>query len=303
MEVTNDNRVLEPAVDIATAAKLSAHVAPPLLPDKPLVSIRPSKSWVALNLRDLWLYRDLLYFLVWRDVKVRYKQTALGVAWAIMQPLFTMLIFSFIFGRLAGIKSDGVPYPLFAYAGLLSWTFFANAVTSSGNSLVGSANLITKVYFPRLLIPVAAVIAGLVDFAIAFLLLAVLMLYYRVALTWNILMLPVLMLLTTLLAIGVGMWMSALNVKYRDIRYALPFVIQLWFFASPIIYPASIFQHWRWLLAFNPMAGLIEGYRAALYGRPFDWPMLALSSGLTLALLTYAAFTFRRMEKGFADII
>lgn len=301
MEVSKDNRVLEPAVDIAKA-KLSAHI-PPLLPDKPLVSIRPSKAWAALNLRDLWLYRDLLYFLVWRDVKVRYKQTALGIAWAVMQPLFTMLIFSFIFGRLAGIKSDGIPYPLFAYAGLLSWTFFANAVTNSGNSLIGSANLITKVYFPRLLIPMAAVIAGLVDFAIAFLLLAGLMIYYQVELTWHILMLPVLMLLTTLLAIGVGMWMSALNVKYRDIRYALPFLIQLWFFATPIIYPASIFQHWRWLLAFNPMAGLIEGYRAALYGRPFDWPMLALASGLTLVLLTYAAFTFRRMEKSFADII
>ncbi|MCA1565441.1 MAG: ABC transporter permease [Acidobacteria bacterium] len=273
------------------------------LPDKPLVSIRPSTSWSPLNLRDLWQYRDLLYFLVLRDVKVRYKQTALGVAWAVVQPLFTMLIFSFIFGRLAGIKSDGVPYPLFAYAGLLSWTFFANAVTSSGNSLVGSANLITKVYFPRLLVPVAAVIAGLVDFAIAFLLLAVLMLYYRVELTWQILMLPVLMSLTTLLAIGVGMWLSALNVKYRDIRHALPFLIQLWFFASPIIYPASIFEHWRWLLALNPMAGLIEGYRAALYGSPFDWPMVALSSGLTLTLLIYATFMFRRMEKSFADII
>ncbi|MGH9901698.1 MAG: ABC transporter permease [Pyrinomonadaceae bacterium] len=268
-----------------------------------MVSIRPSKAWVPLNLRDLWLYRDLLYFLVWRDVKVRYKQTALGVAWAVMQPLFTMLIFSLIFGRLAGMKSDGIPYPLFAYAGLLSWTFFANAVISSGNSLVGSANLITKVYFPRLLIPMAAVVAGLVDFAIAFVLLAVLMLYYRVGLTWQVLALPLLMLLTTLLAIGVGMWTSALNVKYRDIRHALPFVIQLWFFASPIIYPASIFGSWRWVLALNPMTGLIEGYRAALYGRPFDWPTLALAAVLTLALLTYAAFTFRRMEKNFADII
>lgn len=275
----------------------------PALPDKPLVSIRPSKTWVPLNLRDLWLYRDLLYFLIWRDVKVRYKQTALGVAWAVIQPLFTMLIFTLIFGRLAGMKSDDIPYPLFAYAGLLSWTFFANAVTNSGNSLVGSANLITKVYFPRLLIPAAAVIAGLVDFAIAFVLLMVLMLYYRVELTWHLLMLPLLMLLTTLLATGVGMWTSALNVKYRDIRYALPFLIQLWFFASPIIYPASMFQRWRWVLALNPMAGLIEGYRAALFGRPFDWVMLALSAALTLALLTYAAFTFRRMEKSFADII
>jgi lipopolysaccharide transport system permease protein len=306
MDVTKNNRVLDTAALHASASntetETATHFQTPL-PDKPLVSIRPSKSWTPLNLRDLWLYRDLLYFLVWRDVKVRYKQTALGVAWAVMQPLFTMVIFSLIFGRLAGMKSDGIPYPLFAYAGLLPWTFFANAVTSSGNSLVGSANLITKVYFPRPLIPVAAVIAGLVDFAIAFLLLAVLMVYYRVELSAHILMLLPLVLLTTLLAVGVGMWMSALNVKYRDIRHALPFVIQLWFFASPIIYPASIFQDWRWLIALNPMAGLIEGYRAALFGRPFDWLMLALSGGLTLTLSIYAAFTFRRMEKSFADII
>lgn len=306
MDVSKNNRMLGAAALRASTSTAETKVASQIhqtLPDKPLVSIRPSTSWSPLNLRDLWQYRDLLYFLVLRDVKVRYKQTALGVAWAVVQPLLTMLIFSFIFGRLAGIKTDGVPYPLFAYAGLLSWTFFANAVTSSGNSLVGSANLITKVYFPRLLIPVAAVIAGLVDFAIAFVLLAVLMVYYRVELTWQILMLPVLMSLTTLLAVGVGMWLSALNVKYRDIRHALPFLIQIWFFASPIIYPASIFEQWRWLLALNPMAGLIEGYRAALYGSPFDWPMVALSGGLTLALLIYATFTFRRMEKSFADII
>jgi len=306
MDVSKNNRMLGAAALRASASTAETKVASQIhqtLPDKPLVSIRPSTSWSPLNLRDLWQYRDLLYFLVLRDIKVRYKQTALGVAWAVVQPLLTMLIFSFIFGRLAGIKTGGIPYPLFAYAGLLSWTFFANAVTSSGNSLVGSANLITKVYFPRLLIPVAAVIAGLVDFAIAFVLLAVLMVYYRVELTWQILMLPVLMSLTTLLAVGIGMWLSALNVKYRDIRHALPFLIQIWFFASPIIYPASIFEQWRWLLALNPMAGLIEGYRAALYGSPFDWPMIALSGGLTLTLLIYATFTFRRMEKSFADII
>ena len=210
------------------------------LPDQPLISIRPSRTWVALNLRDLWAYRELLFFLTWRDVQVRYKQTVLGVAWAIIQPLATMLIFTLFFGKLAGMPSEDIPYPLFAYAGLLPWTFFSNAVTSSGNSLVGSSNLITKVYFPRMIIPGAAVGAGLVDFAIAFALLAGLMAYYHVAVTWSILMLPVLVALTTLLALGVGMWMSALNVKYRDIRYALPFLIQLWMFASPIIYPASI---------------------------------------------------------------
>jgi lipopolysaccharide transport system permease protein len=274
------------------------------LPDQPLISIRPSRTWVALNLRDLWAYRELLFFLTWRDVQVRYKQTVLGVAWAIIQPLATMLIFTLFFGKLAGMPSEDIAYPLFAYAGLLPWTFFSNAVTSSGNSLVGSANLITKVYFPRMIIPGAAVGAGLVDFAIAFALLAGLMAYYHVAVTWSILMLPVLVALTTLLALGVGMWMSALNVKYRDIRYALPFLIQLWMFASPIIYPASLVPaKWRWVLALNPLTGIIEGFRAALFGRPFDWESLALSAALTLATLIYAAYDFRRMEKTFADVV
>src|SRR2546421_6385579 len=215
------------------ASAISSQVQPPL-------KIRPSKGWVALNLKDLWVYRELLYFLTWRDIKVRYKQTLLGASWAIIQPLFTMLLFTLFFGKLAHVPSDGVPYPIFAYAGLLPWTFFSNAVTNSGNSLVGSSNLITKVYFPRMIIPGAAVGAGLVDFAIAFIILIVLMIYYGVAFTWSIVMLPVLIILLTLLAIGVGMWTSALNVKYRDIRYALPFVIQLWLFASTVIYPASL---------------------------------------------------------------
>src|ERR1700686_5124718 len=218
----------------------------------PLIRIRPSKGWVALRLRDLWSYRELLYFLTWRDIKVRYKQTVLGASWAIIQPLFTMLLFTLFFGRLAGLPSDGIPYPIFAYAGLLPWTFFSNAVTNSGNSLVGSSNLITKVYFPRMIIPGAAVGAGLVDFAIAFVVLAALMIYYGIALTPSLLALPLLLALTALLALGVGMWTSALNVKYRDVRYALPFVIQLWMFASPIIYPASLMpQKWRWGLRFT----------------------------------------------------
>lgn len=276
----------------------------PQLPENPLVVIEPSRGWISVNLRDLWHYRDLLYILTMRDIKVRYKQTLLGAAWAIIQPLFTMLIFSLIFGKLAGMPSDGVPYPLFAYAGLLPWTFFSNAVTNSGNSLVGNSNLITKVYFPRMIIPAASVASGLLDFLIAFLLLGVLMFYYGVGLSLNALMLPALIVLTSLLAIGVGMWMSALNVKYRDIRYALPFLIQLGMFATPIIYPSSIVpEKWRWLLAFNPLTGQIEGYRAAFFGTPFNWPALGISAALTFVILFYAAFMFKRMEKNFADII
>src|SRR6266404_766223 len=191
------------------------------LPEQPLVIIQPSKDWRSLELRDVWAFRDLLYFLTWRDVKVRYKQTELGIAWAIIQPLFTMLVFTLFFGRLAGVPSDNIPYPVFAYAGLLAWTFFANAITNSGNSLVGSAHLITKVYFPRMIIPGAAVVAGLVDFAIAFVILVVLMVYYGVMVTWSIFMFTAVVLLTTLLALGVGMWLSALNVKYRDVRFVL----------------------------------------------------------------------------------
>lgn len=274
------------------------------LPDKPVVTIRPSGRWVALNLRDLWAYRDLLYFLTWRDVKVRYKQTVLGAAWAIIQPLFTMLIFWLFFGRLAGMPSDGIPYPLFALAGLIPWTFFSNAVTSSGNSLVGSANLITKVYFPRMIIPVAAVGAGLVDLAIAFGLMAVMMIWFKVHVTASLLLLPLLVLVTATLATGVGMFMSALNVKYRDIRYALPFCIQLWMFASPIIYPVTLVpERWRWVLAINPMTGIIDGFRAALFGRSPDWQALAISTAVTVGVLIYSAYNFRRMEKTFADVV
>jgi len=273
--------------------------------EHPPTRIRPSKGWVALDLKGLWDYRELLYFLTWRDIKVRYKQTLLGASWAIIQPLFTMLLFTLFFGKLAHIPSDGVPYPIFAYAGLLPWTFFSNAVTNSGNSLVGSSNLITKVYFPRMIIPGAAVGAGLVDFAIAFIILVVLMIYYGVAVTWNILMLPVLIVLVTLLAIGVGMWTSALNVKYRDIRYALPFLIQLWLFASPVIYPASLMpSKWRWVLWLNPLTGIIEGFRSSLFGtNKFDWIALGLSTVITLGVLVYSTYTFRRMEKVFADIV
>jgi lipopolysaccharide transport system permease protein len=274
------------------------------LPENPLVVIEPKRGWVALNLSDLWNYRDLFYILTIRDIKVRYKQTVLGVAWAIIQPLFTMVIFSLFFGRLAGIPSDGFPYPIWAFAGLLPWTFFSNAVTNSGNSLVGSSNLITKVYFPRMIIPMSSVAAGLIDLAVAFGLLLVLMFYYQIGLSWNLLMVPFLVLLTCLLAIGVGMLMSALNVKYRDIRYALPFFIQLGMFASAIMYPLSIIpEKWRLIMALNPLVGLIEGFRSACLGKTFDWTSLAISTIITLIVVVYAAFAFRRMERSFADIV
>jgi len=288
----------------ATTAQAFKNAVAESLPDEPLIRIRPSGRWAALNLKSLWAYRELLYFLTWRDVKVRYKQTALGAAWAVMQPLFTMLIFTLFFGRLAGMPSDGIAYPLFAYAALLPWTFFSNAVTNSGNSLVGNANLITKVYFPRMIIPGAAVVAGVVDFLIAFVLLAAMMIYYNVAPTWNLLMLPALVAMTSLLALGIGMILSALNVKYRDIRYALPFMIQLWMFASPIIYPVSLLpEKWRWLITLNPLTGIIEAFRSSLFGRAFDWVSLGISTLIIAGVLVYSAYSFRKMEKSFADVV
>ena len=301
MIINNTNATVDAPAKFQTAIELQPVKS---LPDQPLVVIQPSRGWSPLNLRDLWQYRDLLYILAMRDVKVRYKQTALGALWAIMQPLLTMIIFSLIFGRLVGVPSDGMPYPLFAFAGLVSWTFFANAVTNSGNSLVGNSNLVSKVYFPRMIIPMATVAAGLIDFAISFVLLALIMIYYRVAPSFNLLMLPVLVILTSLLAIGVGMWMSALNVKYRDVRHALPFLIQVWFFASFIITPlSSVPEKYRWIASLNPMVGLIQGYRSALFGQPFNWLSLTVATAITFIVLIYAAFTFRRMERSFADII
>ena len=294
---------------IPVATTISAENSPPSgttfhLPDEPLVVIQASSSWNLINLRDIWAYRELLFFLTWRDVKVRYKQTILGAAWAILQPLFMMIIFTIFFGRLAGVDSVGIPYPVFALAGLVPWTFFSNTITASGNSLVGSAHLITKVYFPRLIVPAAAMLAGLVDFVLAFILLIVLMIYYRVPITGQVVFLPVLVLLTALFGLGVGTWMSALNVKYRDVRFALPFVIQLWLFVSSVILPSSaVPAKWRWILLFNPMSGIIEGYRAALFGLPFDWLALGIAAVLTIAMLFYAVYSFGKAERSIADII
>ncbi|HEX3559060.1 MAG TPA: ABC transporter permease [Pyrinomonadaceae bacterium] len=272
-------------------------------PDKPII-IEPSQAWAAFDLRSLWTYRELVYFLMWRDLKVRYKQTFLGMAWAIMQPLLTTLIFTIFLGKLARVPSDDIPYPIFVYAGLLPWTFFANAFISSGNSVVGNAHLVSKVYFPRIIIPISAVGGRLVDFAISFSIFIGLMAYYGVAVTWNILMLPALVALVALFALAVGMWTSALNVKYRDVGVALPVLIQFWMFASPVVYPSSLVPpRWRWAYAINPLTGVIDGFRSALFGREFNWVALAVSTGITLILLAYAFYAFRRMEKDFADLI
>ncbi len=292
-----------------TAGALHRH--PPSLPDEPLVVLEPRESWAAMRPRELWTYRELLYFLAWRDVKVRYKQTVFGVAWAILQPIFMMLIFTLFFGKLAHISSDSIPYAIFAFAGLLPWTFFSTAAVASGNSLVNSAGMITKVYFPRVLVPAASVAATFVDFLIGFGVLAVLMIYYRVAPTWEMALLPLFVVLLVLLTLGFGMLMSALNVKYRDIRFALPFFVQIWFFASPIIYPVSLVTEgakhaalWHALLALNPMTGIIEGFRACLFGeKSFDWVAISVSAAVTLVLFVYATFKFRRLEKNFADIV
>lgn len=277
----------------------------PPLPDEPLVVIERRRSSFPVNPRELWAHHELLYFLAWRDVKVRYKQTILGAAWVVLQPLCMMLIFSLFFGRLAEIPSDGVAYPLFAFAGLVPWTFFSTAVTMSGNSVVNSANLVTKVYFPRLLVPMAAVGAVMVDLLFTFAVLGVLMVYYGITPGPGVLALPLLIALLALLALAFGILTAALNVKYRDVRVALPFLLQLWFFASPIIYPTSMVPPaWRWMLALNPMTGIVEGFRAALFGRKeFDTLALALSLVVTLVILAYALVTFKRMESTFADIV
>jgi lipopolysaccharide transport system permease protein len=270
----------------------------------PFILIEAAPQRVRFDLKQLWVYRELLFFLIWRDIKIRYKQTLLGSSWAIIQPLFAMLLFTLIFGKLARMPSDGIPYPLFAYAGLLLWTFFANSLTNSGNSLVGSSSLITKVYFPRVIIPGAAVLAGLLDLVIASLLLIPLLIYYRVALTWNLLLLPVFVLVATLLALGVGMWLAALNVKYRDVRYALPFLVQLWLFASPVIYPLSLVpQRWRWVAALNPMTGIIEGFRTSLLGGKFDAFTSLTSAAMAVVILIVSFIAFQRVEDSFADIV
>jgi len=270
-----------------------------------VIRIERSRGWVALQLKELWAYRELLYFLIWRDVKVRYKQTALGVSWAIIQPVFTMIVFSLFFGRLAKMPSDGIPYPLFSYAALVPWTFFSHGLTLASNSLVGSANLIKKVYFPRLAIPIASVTSGVIDFVIAFIVLLGMMLYYGIVPTINVIWLPLLLLITFITSLGVSLWLSALNVQFRDVRYMIPFLTQLWLFATPIAYPSSLLSEpWRTLYSLNPMVGVVEGFRWALLGtETAPGPILIVSSLAALALLVGGAFYFRRLEKTFADVV
>jgi lipopolysaccharide transport system permease protein len=284
-------------------------IQPEVSPAKPripqVMRIQANKGWVSLKLRELWDYRELFYFLVWRDVKVRYKQTVLGTAWAIIQPLFTVLIFSLFFGRLAKVPSDGIPYPLFSITALVPWTFFSFGLNQSSNSLVGSANLITKVYFPRLAVPIASVLAGTVDFLLAFCVLLVMMFHYRVFPTRNVVFLPLLFLLTLTASLGVGLWLSALNVKFRDVRMVLPFLVQIWMFATPIAYPSSLLHEpWRTVYGLNPMVGVVEGFRWALLGvKSPPGPMVVVSGAISILLLLGGLIYFRRMEKTFADLI
>jgi lipopolysaccharide transport system permease protein len=271
----------------------------------PVTMITPRAGWAPLNLGELWEYRELLYFLVWRDIKVRYKQTALGVAWAVLQPLLTMVVFSLFFGKLAGIPSDGVPYPIFSFAALVPWTFFSYGLTQSANSLVINEQLVRKVYFPRMVIPVATVLSGVVDFALAFVLLLGMLLYYGITLTLHSLWLLPLLLLALVTSLGVGLWLAALNVQYRDVRYTVPFLTQLWLFATPIAYPSSLLrQPWRTLDGVNPMTGVVEGFRWALLGTGTSpGPIIIVSALAALLLFIGGMLYFRRMEDTFADVI
>ncbi len=273
--------------------------------DAPITAIRPTRGWVSLRLGEVWEYRELLYFLVWRDVKVRYKQTLLGVSWVVLQPILTTLIFTVIFGNLAKMPSENLPYAVFALAGIVPWNFFSGAVTRGGGSLIGNAGMLTKVYFPRLVMPVASVLAGLIDMAIVLGLLAALMIFFHVTPTLAIVTLPLFLLLALATSLGVSLWLSALNVQYRDVNYLLPFITQFWLYATPVVYPASLIpDKWRVLYGLNPMAGVVEGFRWALFGtNEAPGPMLAVSVAMVLLLLVSGAYFFRRMEKRFADVV
>jgi len=271
----------------------------------PVIRIRPSKGWVSLGLKELWDYRELLFFLIWRDIKVRYKQTVLGASWAIIQPFFTMVVFSLFFGKLAKVPSDGIPYPIFSYSALVPWAFFAHGLNQASNSLVGGSNLIKKVYFPRLAMPIASVLAGVVDFVLAFVMLIGMIFYYGMVPTVNIVFLPLFLLLALITSLGVSLWLSAMYVQFRDIRHIIPFLTQIWLFATPIAYPSSLLSEpWRTIYGLNPMVGVVEGFRWALLGtKTAPGLIIILSSLVAVALLITGAYYFRRMEKTFADVV
>jgi lipopolysaccharide transport system permease protein len=271
---------------------------------RPFIRRQARPGWVAINFAELWQYRELLFFQALRDIKVRYKQTLLGAAWAILQPVLTMVVFSIFFGNLAGVPSDGVPYPVFALAALVPWQLFTYALTQSSNSLVDNAQVLSKVYFPRLIIPLASVLAGLIDFAIACVVLVGMMLYYEIVPGWGILTLPFFTLLAIAAALAAGLWLSALNVKYRDVRYTIPFLAQFWLFVTPVAYSSSLVpEKWQAIYGINPMAGVVDGFRWALLGKTPPGPILLVSMGATALLLLGGLFYFRRMEKTFADIV
>ena len=267
--------------------------------------IKPSRSWGPLRLKELWQYHELLYFLIWRDIKVRYKQTVLGAAWAIIQPFFTMVVFTLFFGKMAKIPSEGLPYPIFSYTGLLPWIFFSQAMNQSADSLVGNANLITKVYFPRMVIPFSAALAPVVDFAIAFVVLIGMMFFYEIYPGSAIIWLPVFLLLAFTTSLGIGLWLSALNVQYRDVRYTIPFLTQLWLFATPVIYPSSLVHGpWRIILGLNPMTGVVEGFRWSLLGiGGAPGGIIWMSAGISFLVVVTGMIYFSRMEKTFADVV
>ena len=278
--------------------------AEPRVHPTPGILIEAPRRWEALDLRELWRYRELLYFLAWRDVKVRYKQTAIGAAWAILQPFLTMVVFSIIFGELLEVPSDGVPYPVFAYAALLPWNFFAGALTRSGNSLIADTNLISKVYFPRLILPLSAVMSLILDFAVAFVILLLMMLFYHIVPGVAVVTLPLFLLLALMTALACGVWLSAVNIKYRDVAYVIPFLTQFWLFITPVAYPSTIIpEPWRVFYGLNPMAGVVEGFRWALLGKQqLSWDLVLISFLVVIPLLVGGLFYFRRMEHEFADV-
>jgi len=267
--------------------------------------IEPRKGWIPVNFREIWAFRELLFFLAWRDVKVKYKQAAIGVIWAVLQPLLTMIVFTFIFGRFAKMPSEGVPYPIFVYIGLLPWQYFSSVLSQSTTSVVGGGSMVTKIYFPRLIMPASTAIAALLDFVIASVILGIMMVWYSVSVSWGILLVPLLLLLTIINAVGFGMWFAALNVRYRDVQFAIPFLIQIWMFATPVIYPSSMLgEKYAWILALNPMGGVIEAFRSAVLGHSaIPWGALGVSSGVGLLVFVGGMFYFKKVERYFADVI